>query len=42
LRTPPEQTEKEKARLYRSFAAGTAGLGIMAAGITLYLLVFFL
>jgi multicomponent Na+:H+ antiporter subunit D len=41
-RYPPAQAEKEKARLYRSFATGTAGLGIMAAGITLYLLVLFL
>jgi multicomponent Na+:H+ antiporter subunit D len=42
LRYPPALAQKEKARLYRSFASGTEGLAIMAAGITLYLLVFFL
>ncbi len=42
LRFSPTQAEKEKARLYRNFTTGTAGLGIMAVGITLYLLVFFL
>jgi multicomponent Na+:H+ antiporter subunit D len=42
LRYQKAEAEKENARLHRSFTTGAAGLGIMAAGITLYLLVFFL